>query len=85
MVVVPVTYRVSPCFETAGSILSDSSTMSPQFIDSDARTDEINTDEINSSRTIGILGKRIGLFGESEGVILRAISEAVLTFAVDFW
>lgn len=54
--------------------------MSPQFIDIG-----IYTDEIDSSRTIGILGKRIAIFECLEGVILRAISEAVLAFAVDFW
>ena len=77
---VPVAYRVSPCFETAGSILSDSSTMSPQFIDTG-----INTDEIDSSRTIAIWGKRIGHFGSLEGVIFRVAKEIILTFAVDFW
>ena len=71
---------VSPCFETAGSILSDSSTVSPQFIDTG-----INTDEIDSSRTIAILGKRIGPFRSLEGVIFRVAKEIILTFAVDFW
>ena len=77
---VPATYRVSPCFETADSFLSDSSTMSPQFIDTG-----INTDEIDSSRTIAIWGKRIGPFRSLEGVILRVAKEIILTFAVDFW
>ena len=58
--------------------------MSPQFIDTG-----INTDEIDSSRTIAILGKRIGPFRSLEGVIFRVIfrvaKEIILTFAVNFW
>ena len=54
--------------------------MSPQFIDTG-----INTDEIDSSRTIAIWGKRIGPFRSLEGVILRVAKEIILTFAVDFW
>ena len=71
---------VSPLFETADSFLSGSSTMSPQFIDTG-----INTDEIDSSRTIAIWGKRIGHFGSLEGVIFRIAKEIILMFAVDFW
>lgn len=71
---------VSPLFETADSFLSGSSTMSPQFIDTG-----INTDEIDSSRTIAIWGKRIGPFGSLEGVIFRVAKGIILTFAVDFW
>ena len=71
---------VSPLFETADSFLSGSSTMSPQFIDTD-----INTDEIDSSRTIAIWDKRIGPFGSLEGVIFRVAKEIILTLAVDFW
>ena len=56
----PAINVVTPKFETADSILSGSPTMSLQFIGIG-----IYTDEIDSSRTIGILGKRIGLFGES--------------------
>ena len=77
---VPATYRVSPCFETAGSILSDSSTMSPQFIDSDA-----HTDEKNSSRTIVFRGIQIAVFECLEGAIFRVAKEIILAFAVDFW
>lgn len=76
----PAINVVPPRLETADSILSGSPTMSPQFIDIG-----IYTDEIDSSRTIGILGKRIAIFECLERVILRAISEAVLAFAVDFW
>lgn len=54
--------------------------MSPQFIDTG-----INTDEIDSSRTIAIWGKRIGHFGSLEGVIFRIAKEIILMFAVDFW
>lgn len=54
--------------------------MSPQFIDTG-----INTDEIDSSRTIAIWGKRIGHFGSLEGVIFRVAKEIILTLAVDFW
>ena len=53
--------------------------MSPQFIDTG-----INTDEIDSSRTIAIWDKRIGLFRSLEGVIFRVAKEIILTFAVDF-
>lgn len=77
---VPVAYRVSPCFETAGSILSDSSTMSPQFIDSDARTNEIN-----SSRTIVFRGYKSLFLSALRGVIFGVAKEIILTFAVDFW
>ena len=54
--------------------------MSPQFIDTG-----INTDEIDSSRTIAIWGKRIGPFGSLEGVIFGVAKEIILTLAVDFW
>lgn len=54
--------------------------MSPQFIDSDARTDEIN-----SSRTIVFRGIQIAIFECLEGVIFEVAKEIVLTFAVDFW
>ena len=54
--------------------------MSPQFIDIG-----IYTDEIDSSRTIVFRVNESGFLGNPEGVILRAISEAVLAFAMDFW
>ena len=54
--------------------------MPPQFIDT-----VINTDEIDSSRTIAIWDKRIGPFRSLEGVIFRVAKEIILTFAVDFW
>lgn len=76
----PAINVVPPRFETADSILSGSPTMSPQFIDIG-----IYTDEIDSSRTIGILGKRIAIFECLEGVIFRVAKEIVLAFAVDFW
>ena len=54
--------------------------MSPQFIDSDARTDEMN-----NSRTIVFRGIQIAIVECLEGVIFRVAKEIVLTFAVDFW
>lgn len=54
--------------------------MSPQFIDSDARTDEIN-----SSRTIVFRGYKSLFLSALRGVIFGVAKEIVLTFAVDFW
>lgn len=54
--------------------------MSPQFIDSYDRTDEIN-----SSRTIVFKGIQIAIFECLEGVIFRVVKEIILAFAVDFW
>ena len=54
--------------------------MSPQFIDIG-----IYTHEIVSSRTIVFRGYKSPFLSALRGVIFRAISEAVLAFAVDFW